>query len=160
MKTRTFGEVTLTSLYTHIHLIGSMIYIVCFPLLFYPLTRLQILIIFHGQFQGLKPSTVYLHKQYDIRRKCALFFVSPPPLPAVHLSYAGVWEKGIRVSPSRIILEYDRKSNKQNKEIKILWGKTKSTKGFQRMNMFSYMDSSSRYQRTVFIPKSLKSRKQ
>jgi len=46
--TSTLGEFTLTP-NTHIHLIGSMIYMVCFMLLFYPLTILQILIIFHGQ---------------------------------------------------------------------------------------------------------------
>ena len=46
--TSTLGEFTLTP-NTHIHLIGSVIYMVCFMLLFYPLTILQILIIFHGQ---------------------------------------------------------------------------------------------------------------
>lgn len=52
METPTPSEFTLTP-NTHVYLIGSMIYMVCFMLLFYPLTILQILIIFPWSVIGI-----------------------------------------------------------------------------------------------------------
>lgn len=52
METPTPSEFTLTP-NTHVYLIGSMIYTVCFMLLFYPLTILQILIIFPWSVIGI-----------------------------------------------------------------------------------------------------------
>lgn len=54
----------------------------------------------------------------------------------------------------------EKQTNKEKDKKKSLWGKPNHIKSSKRMNIFSCVDSSLRYQRITFTPKLLKSTKQ